>query len=47
MGVDKTTYLMFGIRLNEEQSKGVSKNWFDEKLNLIKYVEGHPEVDGW
>lgn len=47
MGVEKTTYLMFGIRLNEEQSKVVSKNWFDEKLNLIKYVEGRPEVDGW
>lgn len=47
MGVEKTTYLMFGIRLNEEQSKVVSKNGFDEKLNLIKYIEGRPEVDGW
>ena len=47
MGVEKTTYLMFGIRLNEEQSKVVSKNWFDEKLNLIKYIEGRPEVEGW
>ncbi len=47
MGVEKTTYLMFGIKLNEEQSKVVSKNWFDEKLNLIKYIEGRPEVDGW
>ena len=47
MGVDKTTYLMFGIKLNDEQSKVVSKNWFDEKLNLIKYIEGRPEVDGW
>jgi hypothetical protein len=47
MGVEKTTYLMFGIRLNKQQSKVVSKNWSDEKLNFIKYLEGRPEVDGW
>jgi hypothetical protein len=47
MGVDKTTYLMFGIRLNEEQSKVVSKNCFKEELNMIKYIEGRQEVDGW
>lgn len=47
MGVEKTTYLMFGIKLNKEQGEFTQKNWSDEKLNLIKYVEGRPEVHGW
>lgn len=47
MGVEKTTYLMFGIRLNEEQSKVASKNWSEEDLNMIDYLEGDPKLDGW
>ena len=47
MGFEKTTYLMFGIKLNEKQSEFTQKNWSNEKLNLIKYIEGRPEVQGW
>ena len=38
---------MFGIKLNKKQSKFTEKNWSNEELNLIKYLEGRPEVDGW
>lgn len=38
---------MFGIKLNNEQSKIVEKNWSNEKYNLIKYIEGRPECNGW
>jgi len=45
MGVDVTTYLMYGIVLNEEQNKYVKENWSKDDLPLIKYVEGRPETE--
>lgn len=46
MGVDATTYLIHGFVLNEEQSKYVEKNWSEDDLPLINYVEGRPETEG-
>lgn len=46
MGVDITHYLIYGIVLNEEQNTYVKKNWSEEDLPLIEYVEGGPETEG-
>lgn len=47
MGVRKTTYLIFGIKLNQEQGEIARKHGFDEKHNFIKYIEGRKECEGW
>jgi hypothetical protein len=47
MGLSTTTYVIHGFALNEEQSKYVQKNWFNNKLPMLKYIEGWEEVDGY
>jgi hypothetical protein len=47
MGLYKTTHVIYGFALNEEQSKYVQKNWFNNKLPILKYVEGWKEVDDY
>jgi SET domain-containing protein len=38
MGVDVTTYLIYGIVLNEEQNKYVKENWWKHDLLVISYI---------
>jgi len=46
MGVDVTTYLIYGIVLNEEQNKYVKENWWKHDLPVISYIEGRVEAEG-
>jgi hypothetical protein len=47
MGIQTTTYVIYGIVLNEEQNKHVDDHWEDERFSILKYVEGRPSANDY
>ena len=38
---------MYGIKLDEQESELVRKNWHEDESTMLPYIEGDPEVKGF
>ena len=46
MGVERTTYLLYGIKLDEKLTKITNDNKWDD-VAMTKYIEGDPATNRW